>query len=194
MMRRCRTWYLGPLVALSWTAGCAHAAQVLGVTVIRENERFLIDMRIRIAAPPPAVFRALEDYAAMPRYNPDLRAVRVEPTGVPGHVRLFTTIHTCVLVFCRTMHQEEIMAATTNAWGGILRAQLVARGGSFKEGRGRWTVRACPEERGASCLDVSLELVPAFWVPPVIGPWVMRSKMQEEARRTSLGLEQMALR
>lgn len=193
MMRRCRNWQLGALIALSCAGGCVHAAQVLGVTVMHEHERFLIDMRIRIAAPPAAVFRALEDYAAMRRYNPDLRAVRVEPTGVAGRVRLFTTIHTCVLVFCRTMHQEEIMTATTNAGGGMLQAQLVARGGSFKEGRGLWTVRACPEVR-ASCLDVSIELVPAFWVPPVIGPWVIRSKMQEEARRTSLGLEQMALR
>jgi hypothetical protein len=43
-----------------------------------------------------------------------------------------------------------------------------------------------------TCLDVRIELVPAFWVPPVIGPWVIRRKMEEEARLTSAGLEQMA--
>jgi hypothetical protein len=43
-----------------------------------------------------------------------------------------------------------------------------------------------------SCLDARIELVPAFWVPPVIGAWVIRRKMVEEARYTSAGLELMA--
>ena len=194
MMRR-RKWHVWPLIALACAAGCADAAQVLGVTVMRDGGRFLIEMRIRIAAPPAAVFRALEDYAAMPRYNPDLRAVRVEPTGVSGRVRLFSTVHLCVLVFCKTLHQEEIMTATTNAQGGRLEARLLAHGGSFKGGRGLWTVGTCPGAlAAASCLKVQIELIPAFWVPPIIGPWVIRRQMEEEARRTSVGLEQMALR
>jgi hypothetical protein len=35
--------------------------------------------------------------------------------------------------------------------------------------------------------------VPVFWVPPVIGPWLIRKKMYEEAQRSSLGLERVAL-
>lgn len=194
MPRRCRNWRLGALMAMSWVALPAHAAQVLDVRVAREGERFLIDMRIRIAAPPLAVFRALQDYPAMPSYNPDLRAVRVQPTAVPGRVRLFTTVHTCVLIFCRTLQQEEIMTATSDASGGVLEAKLLVQGGSFKAGRGRWTVAACRTVPAASCLDVRIELLPAFWIPPLIGPWVMRTKMEEEARLTSAGLEDIALR
>jgi len=194
MMRRCGKWGVWALMALSGVALSAHAAQVLDVRVMREGERFLIDMQIRIAAPAPAVFRALLDYPAMPRYNPDLRAVRVEPTARPGRVRLFTTIHTCVLIFCKTMRQEQVMTATTNARGGVLEATLVAQGGSFKGGRGRWTVEPCPADRSVTCMSARVELLPAFWVPPVIGPWVIRSKMAEEARRTSAGLELLARR
>jgi Polyketide cyclase / dehydrase and lipid transport len=192
MVRRYRSWCVWPLLALSGGALFAHAAEVLGVRVVRAGERFLIDMRISIAAPPPAVFRALQDYSAMTRYNPDLRAVRAEPTKVPGRVRLRTTIHACVLIFCRTMRQEEIMVATTNAQGGVLEARLLARGGAFKAGRGRWTVAPCPTDRTMTCMNARIELVPAFWVPPVIGPWVIRRKMEEEALRTSAGLELVA--
>lgn len=170
----------------------AHAAQVLGVQVTRNGAGFLIDMHLRIDAPPPAVFRALQNYAAMARYNPDLRSVRIEPTSVADRVRLFTAIHTCVLIFCKTMHQEQIMTANADANGGTLHAQLVPWGGDFKRGYGLWTVRSCPTTRAASCMDVRIELIPAFWVPPVIGPWVIRSKMNEEARRTSAGLERTA--
>lgn len=160
--------------------------------VTRSGARFLIDMHIVIDAPAPAVFRALQDYAAMMRYNPDLRAVRIERTPVPDRVRLFTAIHACVLVFCKTMHQEELMTATPGADGGTLEAELSPHGGDFKLGRGLWVVRPCPAARGVTCMDVRIELVPAFWVPPVIGPWVMRRKLTEEAQLTSGGLEQTA--
>src|SRR5579885_973913 len=178
-----------------WVALClgmqAHAAQVLGVQVTRQGAGFLIDMRLSIDAPPPAAFRALQDYAAMMRYNPDLRSVSREPTAVPDRVRLFTAIHACVLIFCKTMHQEQIMTATAGANGGTLHAELVPRGGDFKGGYGLWRVEPCPSARAVTCMDVRIQLTPAFWVPPIIGPWVVRRKMEEEATRTSAGLEQL---
>jgi hypothetical protein len=188
-LRKVQSWTIW---ALLWVATQAHAARVLGVQVQRDGERFVVGMHIAIDAPPPAVFRALQDYPALARYNPDLRAVRVEPTTAPDRVRLFTTIHTCVLVFCKTMHQEQIMTATASADGGALNAEFVAHAGDFKGGHGVWIVGACPAAPAVSCLDVRIELVPAFWVPPVIGPWVIRRKMDEEARRTGAGLEQTA--
>ena len=129
-----------PWLLLLWAAASAHAAQVSGVQVTRDGTRFRIDMRIAIEEPPPAVFRALQDDSAMARFNPDLRAVRVQPTAEPGRVRLFTTVHTCVLIFCKLMHQEEIMTATASTDGGTLHADLVS--GDFKGGYGQWVVEA----------------------------------------------------
>jgi hypothetical protein len=181
-----RQW---PLWMLLCFALPAHAAQVSNVQVTRDGARFTIDMHIAIDAPAPAVFRALQDYATLARYNPDLRSVRIEPTAAPDRVRLFTSVHVCVLVFCKTMHQEQIMTAIAHAHGGVLSAELVPHGGDFKGGFGLWTVRPCPTARAATCMDVRIELLPAFWVPPVIGPWVLRRKMDDEARRTGAGLE-----
>lgn len=183
---------LWPLGVLFYLAIPAHAAQVSSVQVTREGAHFLIDMHLSISASPPAVFRALQDYAAMARFNPDLRAVRIEKTKSPDRVRLFTTVHTCLLIFCKTMHQEQIMTAAASAEGGVLHAALVS--GDFKGGYGLWIVKPCPGARATSCMDIRIELVPAFWVPPLIGPWVIRSKMDEEARRTSAGLERTARR
>jgi hypothetical protein len=183
-----RQWLLCVLLLF---AASVRAADVSGVQVARDGERFMIDMHIAIHAPAPAVFRALQDYSAMARYNPDLRSVRVEPTPAADRVRLFTTIHACVLVFCKTMRQEQMMTATAREDGGTLSAELVPYG-DFKRGRGVWIVKPCPTAQGMTCLDVSIELVPAFWVPPVLGPWAITRTMDEEARRTGAGLEQTA--
>src|SRR5215469_10803291 len=190
--RRCRKSRFWFALVLSCFAMQGHAAQVLDVQVTRDGTRFLIGMHITIDAPPPAVFRALQDYSAMMRYNPDLRSVRVQSTGVSGRVRLFTAIHTCMLVFCKTMHQEQLMTAVAGADGGVLEAQLLPDGSDFKAGSGRWTVGVCPTTAAKTCLDARIVLVPAFWVPPIIGPWVVRRKMVEEARRTGAGLEVVA--
>lgn len=184
-----RRW---PLWMLLCFALPAHAAQVSAVQVTRNGTHFLIDMRIALDAPAPAVFRALQDYAAMAHYNPDLRSVRVERTQASNTVRLFTAVHTCVLIFCKTMHQEQIMTAMVRPDGGLLEAEML--NGDFRGGHGRWLVRPCPTaaNQAVTCMDVHLELVPAFWVPPVIGPWVIRNKMADEARLTSAGLERTA--
>lgn len=169
----------------------AYAAQVLDAEVTRDGARFLIRMHVAIDAAPSDVFRALRDYSDMPRYNPDLIAVRVQPTSQPNSVRLFTTVHTCVLLFCKTMQQQQLMTAVADASGGVLEAELVAEPGAF-QGAARWNVYRCHDRRLRACIDMHMELVPLFWLPPVLGPWLIRSKMYEEAQRSSVGLEQVA--
>jgi hypothetical protein len=194
MRRLPPAWALCIALALCCSPAAVHAAQLSHVRVTREGERFLMRMRIALDAPPAAVFAALQDYQAMPRYNPDLRSVRVEPTGRAGRVRLFSTMHACVLFLCRTLRQGQLMTAEPSARGGVLRTQLLPGGGDFKEGRGRFTVKPCRGEDLRTCIDVRLELVPGFWVPPVIGPWAIRSMLYREAKRTAAGLEQVARR
>lgn len=83
------------------------------------------------------------------------------------------------------------MTATANASGGILQADLVPQRDAFR-GHGRWTVKPCRAKPIPTCMDAEIELNPVFWVPPVIGSWPIRSKMEQEALRSSQGLEQMA--
>ncbi len=183
---------LAALTALSPSPSFADTgARILGVQVVRHGSRFSIELQMTLRESPRAVFAALQDYRAMPRYNRDLRTVRVEPTSHPDAVQLFTTVHACVLMFCRTLRQTQIMTAAADTHGGTLRAVLLP-GGSFRSGHARWTVRPCAQARGLTCLDMHIALEPAFWVPPVIGPWILRHKMAEEARRSGIGLARVA--
>lgn len=183
-----------PVLALLCLASQALAAGVAGVEVRREGALILIRMHIRVDAPPAAVFRALQDYTALPHYAPSVRTVHVEPTAEPNRVRLYTTIHACVLFFCKTMHQEQIMTATADAHGGVLRSRLVPQGSDFKKGHASWTVKPCPAREAPTCVDIRLQMVPAFWVPPLIGPWLIGRKMRAQAHLASVGLQRIALR
>ena len=183
-----------PMLAFLALAAQAHAARVMSVAVRREGARFLIGMRLRVDAPPAAVFRALQDYAALSRYTPDVRTLQIVRTLIPGRVLLFTTLHACVLFFCKTMFQEQIMTATADAHGGVLRLRLLPQGSDFTQGRGRWRVEPCPRHAPETCVHVRLEMAPRFWVPPLIGAWLIRRKMRVQAHDASVGLEQIAQR
>ncbi len=63
------TALLLPLVCL---ASAAQAAQVLSVHVTHHHAQFVVQTHVRIDASPPAVFRALQDYRAVSRFNPNL--------------------------------------------------------------------------------------------------------------------------
>jgi hypothetical protein len=183
---------LAALFALTPSPSFASAtARILDVQVRRQGPRFSIKLQMTFRESPRAVFAALQDYHAMPRYNHDLRAVRVEPTSVPGTVMLFTAVHACVLVFCRTLHQTQLMTGAADTHGGTLRALLLP-GGSFRSGHARWIVRPCTPRHALTCLDLHIELEPAFWVPPLIGPWALLRTMIEEARRSGMGLMHVA--
>ncbi|MHB1872576.1 MAG: SRPBCC family protein [Steroidobacteraceae bacterium] len=170
----------------------ADAAQRLAVRVTRHDTRFAIAMRIALREPPWAVFAALQDYTALPYYNPDIRRVRIEPAGRPGRLRVAMTIHACVLFLCKTLRQTAVMTATAAVDGGVIRAVIMPGQGDFRSGQALWRVSPCPTGRDPACLHVRMTLRPRFWVPPLIGAWLLRRKLTEEARRSVGGIEQLA--
>jgi hypothetical protein len=170
----------------------AAAAQRLAVRVTRHDAQFTIAMRVALPSAPWAVFAALEDYSALPHYNPDIRSVHIEPTDRPARLRVVTTFHACVLFLCRTLRQTALMTATAAAEGGVIRAAIVPEQGDFRSGQARWQVSPCRSGRDATCLQVHMILRPAFWVPPLLGPWILQRKLAEEARRTVNGIKQLA--
>ena len=72
---------------------------------------------------------------------------------------------------------------------GHLHADVIPSESDFKYGHADW--RMTVEGKGSRLL-FSAALTPDFWVPPLIGPYVIKKKMREEAIETVLGLERLA--
>lgn len=192
MKRDTATGFLWPLLVLVLFIPRVQAAQVQHVEVRRAGANIVIRMRLRIEAAPPAVFAALQDYSALPRFEPAVRAVRIEPTAGRSRLRIFMTLHGCVLFFCKTLHQEQLVTAKAASNGGVVRAEIVPRAGDSSRGQARWTVKPCPRTPSSSCMDIMIDMAPSFWVPPWIGPWLIERKMRRAAGRAGVALEQIA--
>ena len=184
---------IGLLLALVCLASAAQAAQVLSVHVTHHHARFVVLTHVRIDASPPAVFRALQDYRAVSRFNPHLHLDRIRRSSNPDRVRLYTTLHACVLFFCKVLRQEQLIQVHGTAHGGVLRATLIRPLNDFKSAVGRWIVGPCAAHPATTCMRTRFAFVPRFWIPPLIGPWIIREHALAATRRASAGLQKLAL-
>ncbi len=178
-------WLLGFGVA---AAAPAKGVQVRSLTVGRHADTYTVTLRARLRATPRRVYAALTNYKALPRLNPAIRSVKVSPAPAsgPGAERVATVVHACVWFFCKTLHQMQLM---TPGAGYRLTAETIPAHSDFRSGHAQWSVAACD---GQTCLRFKARVQPDFWIPPLIGPWLLQRKLRDETLITLHGLLRLA--
>ncbi len=179
-------------VALGWLvfAPCAAAAEVRSLEVSRDGARYRVEMQVELHAAAAAAYAAFTVPANLPRINPAVRQVRVVRPRVDDQAQLYTEVRVCALLYCKTLHQLQDLRYAPRPDGGDLHADVLPGSSDFSYGRADWQFRPAG---AAARLHFSAELEPAFWVPPLIGPWLVERSLREEAQRSSAGIERLAL-
>ena len=91
----------------------------------------------------------------------------------------------CVLIFCKALVKvERIDIQAPN----IILASALPEVSDFKLFNTRWTLK--PVEGGTKVL-YEAELIPDFWVPPIIGPWALKRKFKHSADEIGMRIEFM---
>ncbi len=178
-------------VALGLEVGAALAVEIRSVDVSHDDARYRVSMRVALDAPADATYSVFTDLPRLRLVNPAVRDVKVLGQPSPDTRRVYTELRACVSLYCRRLKQVQDMQFESRApgGGGKVRAQVIAERSDFRFGNATWDFRDCG---GRTCLDFDAELEPNFWVPPLIGPWLIKRKLQEEAIQTSQGLERLA--
>lgn len=182
----------------------AAALQIQAITVGHEGARYRMDMRVTLAVPAARAYAVFADWTRLPELNPAVREVRKLPQADPPpgtapadwlgatpdlSQRIFTAVHVCVLLFCRTVHQVQDIDQRAVADGGWLRAVVVPALSDLRYGHAQWMFSGDAKQTE---LRASIQVEPDFWIPPVVGPALLASKMREEVETTSAGIERLA--
>lgn len=153
--------------------------------VTHEAGRYRLRFVVDIAAATPAVRALLTDYDHLDR----LSAHIVESRRLTaGGSRVRIVLEACVLVFCKTV--RRVMAVETRANGDILTLADPAES-DFRHAREIWQVN--PQGRGTR-LVYEAEFEPSFFVPPLIGPWLIKSRLRGALEEIATRLEELAAR
>ncbi|HEX4871889.1 MAG TPA: SRPBCC family protein [Nevskiaceae bacterium] len=169
-------------------APAAAAAEIGAVAVSHEQGRYQIRLEARLAAPADAVYAVFTDFSRLGELNPSVREVDWQPQLDPPE--LTTRLRLCAGLFCRSLRQIQQMTLSPGEAGGQIVARVDGSRSDLRSGEARWAFSACGEQH--TCLRFEAELEPGFWIPPLLGPWIVQRQLHEEALTTSRGLERLA--
>lgn len=175
-------------VSLTLWAASAGAAQVDRVEVERKGGRFRVEMHTRLSVPPQAAYDVFSRFEDLPRINPSVR--RASILGQEGaDTRVETRLRVCIAFFCPKFTMTQDMRGGAEGDTFTLRAAVVPERSDFRYGLGTWTFAPCGDGTRLSFVS---ELEPGFWIPRLIGTWLMKGEMRHQAVRTSEGIERLA--
>jgi len=164
----------------------ATPASILRTEAVHDNGRYTVSFDVVLDATRDKVWQIMTDYDRLTRVSKVIIESRILKKEDENRHRVSVTLHACVLIFCKTMKKVvDIQAWPQN--------DIIVIGdpvlSDFSYSVERWRVVA---EGAKTRLYYSAEMVPDFFIPPLIGPWLMKSFLQKEIKATAIQVEALA--
>lgn len=174
-----------PLLLGLWAAA-ASAVTIIETSVTHDAGRYTVRFDVLIDAGIERVRPLVADYDRLTRLSPIVVESRVLATRADGGQRIQVTLNGCVLIFCQTIKKvQEVRTAID----GAVTARTDPGESDFTFAEERW--RVLPQAQRTH-IHYEAEFVPGFFVPPLIGPWIVKSKIRTELETTAARLELLA--
>jgi hypothetical protein len=161
------------------------AGELLDTNVDFVDDHYLIHIDMLIEADPERVYDYLTDYDRLDRLSPDITQSELLYANHPQYrVRVITT--GCIGPFCQTIEQVQDV---TELRSGYILVKVMPAMSDLRYGKNIWHIRA---ENGRTRVIYSADVVPDFWLPPIIGPLLFKQKLATEAENVINTLETLA--
>jgi hypothetical protein len=163
------------------------AAELLDVEVELRNKRYRLYSEVKFDVGRQALYELLIDFEQFEKFTSAIvESANVEPDqkGRPG---FYTRMEGCVLLFCKSFIRNGYLLLTP-----ITEIVAIANPekSDFKFSRERWQLIPDGQQ---TLMIYDFEMEPAFWVPPVIGPYFMQRTLRRGAGRAVNRIEALAL-
>ncbi len=164
----------------------ARAGEILVAQVDHDRGLYRIELDMRLDAGKGHVWRLLTDYSHYGQLNNAIKESEILRQQGPGSYRVRTVTRACVYFFCKTVTQVQDV---TEVPGRYISASVLPALSDFRHG----VARAYIWPEGAyTRIRVLAEVEPDFWIPPLIGPWIISRKLQSETLETMRNVERLA--
>lgn len=168
------------------TIAVATAGEVISVSVEHFEQRYVVEIDARFNTSAERLRELLTDFPNLNRINDSIQSSEVLEVNSPQHHCVRTVAKVCVAMLCKKIVQVQDVSVLPD---GNLLATIRATRSDFSYGEARWDFW---KENTMTRMRFRSEIEPAFWVPPLIGPWLIRRALQEEAVKSVVNLERLA--
>jgi hypothetical protein len=162
------------------------AAELRAIAVDHDGEVYSVDSVVWFDAPRDAVYAVFADWDLSTQFSSAI--VEAHDIEIPddGGAGFYVKNRGCLLFFCRTVERQGAVAATP---GTRLEAIADPALSDFSLSDERWTFQSAG---GGTLVNYSLRMTPAFWVPPLIGPYVIKRKLRDDGAEALDRIEAIA--
>jgi hypothetical protein len=142
------------------------------IVVERENGVYSLHAETLLAATPEAITSVLLDFERFGRISGVYKEYGYLEPQADGTPTVFTRMEGCFIrIFCKSMTRVERLETAET---GHIRTVTLPEQSDFKYSTSEWIIE--PEGEG-SRMTYRLEMEPDFWVPPLIGPPLLKKKL-----------------
>lgn len=163
-----------------------HCGEIQAVSVSHKDGVYTLDLDIIVTSRFEPVYELVTDYDRLKRISEVLveTSLLSEADAEIKRRRLVTRI--CILFFCfKAKMVEDVWEEET----GII-TKIIPEQSDYEYGKTEWHINVVDDEH--SRIHLFSELKPDFWIPPFIGPFLMKQKMMSEAKKTINRIEELA--
>lgn len=140
-----------------------------------------------LAATPDAVRRIVTDYDRLARLNDEIISSAVLVRYDERRLKRRLLMRHCLLLYCFKLDFVEQVDIRAN---GEIATEIVPAESTFYRGQAVWRIEAVGADHTRITVEATQE--PKFWIPPLIGPLLMKASFMSEVQQTNDAIERLA--
>lgn len=162
------------VLSLALFAAAAESADLRSVSIERVNGVYTMNSVVWFDARIDAVYNVFLDWDLSEQFSSVVVEARNTGSDANGDRGFYTRNRACVLFFCKSV---ERYGAVEHEPLKFIRATVDPERSDFHVSNESWEFA---EENDGTLIVYQLEMRPKFWIPPVIGPYVLKRKMRDD--------------
>lgn len=159
-------------VLISLTSS-ASAAELKSIQVDYEDGVYVMQSQVWFDTRVDQVFHIFRHWDYSPKFSSAIVAAKDLPPDEQGRAQFYVRNRGCVLFFCSSFERYGTVEAIENL---EIHATADAARSDFYVSNESWTFL---ERNGGTIVTYDLEMQPKFWIPPGIGPYMIKHKLRK---------------
>lgn len=174
------------VLVLSLFLPAAWGADVRSVDVHEQDGRYTVNFDALIDVPVDEALRLMLTPGLWPQLSPIITDAKVVAEGERVPRRVEITFYDCVFIFCKTVHKTEDITVGAD---GHIESLALPEQSDFSYAKEEWHIFSVDDR---THIEYRSEMVPSFFVPPVIGPFILKARLRNMLTHTATNLEKLA--
>lgn len=166
--------------------GNTYAMTVKHADIRHQNGRYYVQFNVLIEADKKTVASLMDDYSTWPQWSSVVKKVTVIKQTDARTTLMKLRLNSCLLFFCKSLNKHQTV---TRVASGHLVTLTTENNNDFHYAREVWHASA---EGDNTRLVYDAVMEPDFFVPPLMGRWIISSRIRKALQQSIAKLEQIA--